>query len=137
MALLQSSDPEKIQEQVSVDPRSAPFTRVLQQVPRVLIVRNRKIDLYTRVWCCWELYLAYELGLTSKCGGVQVVGPNHFLEPVDIEHAETSNKDDKERILECINVADDLGVGRVNIIVNAIKNIPNTEDLHHSVAELR
>merc|ERR1712046_268895 len=51
-----------IAAQLGADPRNAPFTRALACAESFLVVRNRAVNIYTRIWCCWELYCAYLLG---------------------------------------------------------------------------
>merc|ERR1712203_162927 len=105
-------------------------------VHKVLIVRNDVVDLYTRVWCCWELYLAHDYGLTSQIGGLLVVGPNKFRGDVDINDAEASDENDKKTILGSIDEAGQME--RVNTTINEIKRIDeNTGDLRQEVSQLR
>lgn len=103
LALLQSSDPKVVEKQVglSTDPRKAPFSRALAMSQKLLVVRNRAVDLYTRVWCCWEFAMALELGFMNEVGMVMVAGPATFADAgaVDVAQACASNPADKEKIL--------------------------------------
>eukprot|EP00931_Biecheleriopsis_adriatica_P118658 TRINITY_DN94007_c0_g1_i1.p1 TRINITY_DN94007_c0_g1~~TRINITY_DN94007_c0_g1_i1.p1 ORF type:complete len:409 (-),score=62.25 TRINITY_DN94007_c0_g1_i1:544-1608(-) len=105
-ALFQSDDPIEISEQIGTgsDPSNAFFTKALAQAQKLLVVRNSAVDLYQRIWCCWELFLAYEQGMLHRPGAVMVVGPvssPSFEQPaVDIRNAEASNPDDKKSILK-------------------------------------
>lgn len=104
-ALYQSADPTDISAQVGTgsNPEHAFFTRALSKAQKLLIVRNSAVDLYQRIWCCWELYLAYEQGMLHMPGAVMVVGPashpSSEQEGVDIRDARASNPEDKESIL--------------------------------------
>merc|ERR1719401_200425 len=61
-AVFQTQDPSVIAGQLGRNPWQAPFTRALNSADRFLVVRNSEVNIYTRVWCCWELYCAYTLG---------------------------------------------------------------------------
>lgn len=41
-------------------PMNSPFARVLQQADEVLVVHNKAVNLYARVWCVYEMYLALQ-----------------------------------------------------------------------------
>jgi hypothetical protein len=103
-ALVQSSDPKVIEQQVGLnrDPRGAPFTRALRRAEKVLVVRNRAVDLYSRIWCCWELAAASGYGFLRRPGALMIAGPATFSQgkQVDIAHANASNERDKDRILQ-------------------------------------
>lgn len=101
-ALVQTTDPNIISMQVGTgaDPSNAPFTRALAQAEKLLIVRNDAVDLYDRIWCCWELFVAYEQGLVHRPGCLMVAGPAAAPgKPVDIAGAKASNHEDKRKIL--------------------------------------
>jgi len=106
-ALVQSTDPSVVALQVGTgaDPSKAPFTKALCQADKLLVVRNDVCDLYDRIWCCWELYYAYEQGLVHRPGGLMVVGPSLQRDAgaqVDVATAKASNMDDKRKILSHI-----------------------------------
>jgi len=103
-ALFQTTDPAKVALQVGTgrDPRKAPFSRALMSAEKVLIVRNDVVDLYSRIWCCWELFCACELGLVERPGVLMVAGPrpkSARSRRVDIARAEASNPEDRRKIL--------------------------------------
>ncbi|CAE8621160.1 unnamed protein product [Polarella glacialis] len=107
-ALLQSTDPTSVSLQVGagVSPNEAPFTKALAKAEKLLIVRNATVDLYERIWCCWEFFLAYQQGMIHRPGAVMVVGPSMFgtgTKEVDITSARSSNIGDKRKILEHIS----------------------------------
>jgi len=106
-ALFQTTDPSKIALQVGTgkDPRNAPFSRALKSAEKVLIVRNDVVDLYSRIWCCWELFCACEFGLVDRPGVLMVAGPMSRAETfsaVDIAQAGASNPEDKRAILSSV-----------------------------------
>jgi len=128
-ALYQTTDQSKIALQVGTgsDPRKAPFSRALMEAEKVLIVRNDKVDLYSRIWCCWELFCAYELGFLERPGVLMVAGPAPSTTPlggeepaVDISDAEASNPEDKRTILETV-MSSDLDVKDINRKLTEVK----------------
>ncbi|CAE8710141.1 unnamed protein product [Polarella glacialis] len=107
-ALLQSTDPATVSLQIGagVSPSEAPFTKALAKAEKLLIVRNATVDLYERIWCCWEFFLAYQQGMIHRPGAVIVVGPSMFgtgTKEVDVTSALSSNIEDKRKILEHIS----------------------------------
>ncbi|CAE8707342.1 unnamed protein product [Polarella glacialis] len=107
-ALLQSTDPATVALQVGtgVCPSEAPFTKALAKAEKLLIVRNATVDLYERIWCCWEFFLAYQQCMIHRPGAVMVVGPSMFgtgTKEVDITSALSSSIEDKRKILEHIS----------------------------------
>jgi len=121
-ALLQTTDPNIISMQVGTgaDPSSAPFTKALAQAEKLLIVRNDAVDLYDRIWCCWELFVAYEQGLVKRPGCLMVVGPPAAEGlPVDITMAKASNEEDKCKIL--LHVLSGRRYQAINDILTEIK----------------
>jgi len=101
-ALIQTTDPKIIAMQVGTgtDPTNAPFTKALAAAEKLLIVRNDAVDLYERIWCCWELFVAHQQGLVHRPGCLMVVGPAAAPgKAVDITRAKASNNDDKQKIL--------------------------------------
>lgn len=106
LALLQSTDPELVALQIGAgdDPSHAPFTKALEQVDKILIVRNQEIDIYGRIWCCWEMFMAYQLNLVQKPGGLLVCGrhADTATQQVDISIAQASSMEDKCKILHYI-----------------------------------
>lgn len=103
LALIQSTDPAVIASQVGTgdDPFSAPFSKALSKADKVLVVRNNAVNLYDRIWCCWELFVAHRLSLVDKPGGLIVTGPcrSHSDHKIDIAAARAFNLEDKRRIL--------------------------------------
>ena len=41
-------------------PMNSPFARVLRQADEVLVVHNKAVNLYARVWCVYEMHLALQ-----------------------------------------------------------------------------
>ncbi|CAE8725981.1 unnamed protein product [Polarella glacialis] len=107
-ALRQSTDPATVSLQVGagVSPSEAPFTKALAKAEKLLIVRNATVDLYERIWCCWEFFLAYQQGMIHRPGAVMQGGPSMFgigTKEVDVTSARSSNIEDKRKILEHIS----------------------------------
>mmetsp|Transcript_4363 Transcript_4363/g.10536 ORF Transcript_4363/g.10536 Transcript_4363/m.10536 type:complete len:514 (+) Transcript_4363:59-1600(+) len=102
LALRQSKDAASVALQVGAgsDPSAAPFTKALAKADKLLIVRNSAVNLYDRIWCCWEFYMAVQLGFCTRPGAVLVSGPNVFQEKcIDIACAKASSFEDKQKIL--------------------------------------
>eukprot|EP00931_Biecheleriopsis_adriatica_P061499 TRINITY_DN3697_c0_g1_i1.p1 TRINITY_DN3697_c0_g1~~TRINITY_DN3697_c0_g1_i1.p1 ORF type:complete len:490 (+),score=78.36 TRINITY_DN3697_c0_g1_i1:48-1472(+) len=123
-ALMQSSDMSKVALQVGTgtDPSKAPFTRALAKAKKLLIVRNTTLDIYSRIWCCWELFIAHKQGLIQKPGAVMICGPSCRSQSrsVDIENAHASNAEDKRCILDHIR-KQEAGYERINTVLATIK----------------
>lgn len=118
-AVFQTTDKTLVSEQLGDDPRHAPFTRALLRAERFLVVRNRTTDIYTRIWCCWELYIAYIMGfLTSS--KLSITGPNVFTNVKhDVLSAYASDPRDKEQILAAIE-AEDGAREHINFIITLL-----------------
>jgi len=97
------------QSRASVSP-SPLFLYTLARAKSVCIIRNKTVDIYQRMWCCWELYLASRSGLPVTFAGPVSSSP---CKPIDISCAETTNEYDKRMILERISVGK-----RVKVEVN-------------------
>lgn len=41
------------------EPRTSPFAQALAQASHVMVVSNKKLSIYTRIWCVYEAWLAY------------------------------------------------------------------------------
>jgi len=82
-------------------PQEAPWALALQRAKTVLLVRNLRCDVYKRLWCVFELYIASGLGFLSRPGGLLVHGANHPAteRTVHISGCETSLPEDKEWLL--------------------------------------
>ncbi|OLP90861.1 RCC1 and BTB domain-containing protein 2 [Symbiodinium microadriaticum] len=82
-------------------PQEAPWALALQRAKTVLLVRNRRCDVYKRLWCVFELYIASGLGFLSRPGGLLVHGANHPAteRTVRISGCETTLPEDKEWLL--------------------------------------
>ena len=52
-------------------PRDSPFYKVLtsEPRPRMLMLANRHTPIHTRLWCVYEAFLAYELGIAVRIAG--------------------------------------------------------------------
>jgi len=130
LALIQSTDPDIVALQVGTgdDPSQAPFTLALKEADQILVVRNQAMDLYERIWCCWELFVAYELNLVHKPGGLIVTGQPYaagVATLVDITSAQASNAEDKRRILDHI-LSTNHQYDSVNELLTEVKNFMAT-----------
>lgn len=99
-AIIQSENPLDLSEQLGNDPAHAPFTEALKRANRYLVVRNDAVDVFARIWCCWELYCAAQGGFLQSDKYI-VTGPSRFPNPEnwDIGKADASNLEDKRLIM--------------------------------------
>ena len=47
-------------------PRESPFAVALQTAPTMLVLPNHSLSIYTRLWCCYEAFLAYSWRKTIR-----------------------------------------------------------------------
>ncbi|CAE7223914.1 UVR8, partial [Symbiodinium pilosum] len=83
------------------EPPEAPWALALRRAKIVLLVRNRRCDVYKRLWCVFELFVASSLGFLSRPGGLLVHGANHPATErvVKLSGCQTSVPEDKEWLL--------------------------------------
>ena len=55
-------------------PRESPFAQALASASHMLVVPNRKISIYTRVWCDYEAFLAYKGGKVIYTASAPIAG---------------------------------------------------------------
>jgi len=108
-----------------LDPAKAPFAEAMRRAQTVLVVRNTQVDLYTRLWCIWEMYLAERLGFRARHGGFLVAGSNRVFaseDEVDIMRCDTSELEDQQWILAAVE-AQDGGPAEVARVVTQIRRL--------------
>mmetsp|Transcript_72729 Transcript_72729/g.194066 ORF Transcript_72729/g.194066 Transcript_72729/m.194066 type:complete len:499 (-) Transcript_72729:441-1937(-) len=132
-AIYQTQDKSIIERSIGHDPRQAPFAVALRSVRRFCVVRNEAADMYKRIWCCWEAFLACEFGLLNP-GELTVVGANRFHDEVHIETADATNENDKQMILQHLRANPGL-IEEVNRKVNQIKQVPETVVLDEAAVQ--
>eukprot|EP00747_Dinoflagellata_sp_TGD_P136057 gnl/TRDRNA2_/TRDRNA2_175514_c1_seq1.p1 gnl/TRDRNA2_/TRDRNA2_175514_c1~~gnl/TRDRNA2_/TRDRNA2_175514_c1_seq1.p1 ORF type:complete len:359 (+),score=80.70 gnl/TRDRNA2_/TRDRNA2_175514_c1_seq1:419-1495(+) len=71
LAINQNAD---IGGEVGSSVMKSPFAVVLEQAPKMLVLYNGNIDLYTRVWCVLEAFIGRQKKEKDKSFTVQVVG---------------------------------------------------------------
>lgn len=103
-ALIQSNDRSVVAQQLGAPGaplREAPFVRALRHAREILVVRNSRVDIYTRLWCVCEVLFAHEFGLVP--GRVKVVGSNAFAtSPASCLDAQCGDPRDRVRILHAL-----------------------------------
>jgi len=67
----QTWEPSELKALLGVNPFMSPFHAALTEASKVVAVRNSNLNMYTRLWCVFELWAANE-----KNKEVIVVGPN-------------------------------------------------------------
>ena len=68
MAIYQNEDDPKltIDKQLGKDPSTGPFATVLKQAKTMVAVITPECNIYTRLWCVYEMYVAAKLGVPVK-----------------------------------------------------------------------
>ena len=69
------------------------------------------MDVFARIWCCWELYCAAQGGFLQSDKYI-VTGPSRFPNPEnwDIGKADASNLEDKRLIMLAVDSAHNLSM---------------------------
>jgi len=67
----QTWEPSELGSLLGMNPYMSPFYTALEKAANVVAVRNSNLNMYTRLWCVFELWSANEAGKP-----VSVVGPN-------------------------------------------------------------
>lgn len=65
MSICQNNDHEEvtIEKQLGPDPKYGPFATVLKQADSMIAIMTQSCDIYTRLWCVYEIYVAISLGI--------------------------------------------------------------------------
>mmetsp|Transcript_69417 Transcript_69417/g.212789 ORF Transcript_69417/g.212789 Transcript_69417/m.212789 type:complete len:552 (-) Transcript_69417:215-1870(-) len=69
---------EDLETLLGMNPWQSPFAIALKQANRVIAVRNHNVNLYTRLWCVFELYAAHTFEVP-----LEVVGPKQVEAPTE------------------------------------------------------
>mmetsp|Transcript_80686 Transcript_80686/g.168272 ORF Transcript_80686/g.168272 Transcript_80686/m.168272 type:complete len:391 (-) Transcript_80686:532-1704(-) len=84
-------------------PMDAPFAAVLREAHSIMVVQSPEVDLTSRLWPVWEVFLAQKYGLPEKKGGIMFAGqPAQTQVQVDAAKALTSNESDRAAIMAAI-----------------------------------
>jgi len=121
-ALYQTKDRNLIADQVATGKglHEAPFTKALRAAQTILVVRNTAVDIYSRIWPIWEIYLAYKMGFFKKHGGFMIAGSVAFSDGVvDILKADAADLNDKATI--CKTILNEGQYDEVNRIITEIR----------------
>jgi hypothetical protein len=113
-SIYQNEDIENvtIQKQLGPSPSTGPFSTVLKQSERMLAVMTTSCDIYTRLWCVYEIYIAITLNVpvslaafnevTTSGGGSDAMYNNAVLdssgEPIHTKSAGCGNECDQTMI---------------------------------------
>mmetsp|Transcript_14920 Transcript_14920/g.43044 ORF Transcript_14920/g.43044 Transcript_14920/m.43044 type:complete len:357 (+) Transcript_14920:170-1240(+) len=109
-------------------PLDAPFVAALRVANAILVVEGTKVDIYSRLWMLWEMYLAFKLGTTDRKGGFLVAAPPAGVEQsrdgtrmrdIDTRHASATDPDEGLAIRQAIE-AEERGYAGVNEAVAQI-----------------
>lgn len=65
------SNPQNLDiSKLCADPETSPFFRVLDGCrPTVLMVPNSRVAIHSRMWCCYEAFVAHTMGLGIRVAG--------------------------------------------------------------------
>ena len=102
-----------IEKQLGPSPSSGPFATVLKQADAMIAILTDSCDIYTRLWCVYEIFVAITLSvpvslssfqeITSSGGGSDAMYSNTILDssgkPVVTSAANCGNASDKTMIL--------------------------------------
>lgn len=59
-------DNEDLDSLLGANPFHSPFAIALNHAPQVIVMRNDRLNLYSRLWCVFELFLANEWGMNLR-----------------------------------------------------------------------
>lgn len=93
----------RVAKRPGLQPQTSAFAEVIERVEMFLLVRNKRVDVYSRLWCVWEIFLADRLGFRDKPNGILVAGSNagfQSSEPVHISECEASEPEDRAWLIE-------------------------------------
>lgn len=131
-----------ISEELGSNPEESPFAKVMREALEVVVVFNDTVDLYSRVWCCFEMFLALEwqkdvravgapVGWTEvvnnvrrmhetqdKVRAIENLGQKH---PVNIQAAKASMQRDKDEIMQDIQSRGAETFGRINSRITVLR----------------
>jgi len=113
-SIYQNEDIENvtIQKQLGPSPSTGPFSTVLKQSDRMLAVMTNSCDIYTRLWCVYEIFIAITLNvpvslaafneITTSFGGSDAMYSNAVLDssgkPILTKCSGCGNKSDQKMI---------------------------------------
>jgi len=125
-ALEQSDDPTKIVDQLGTDPSKAPFTKALRKAAHYVMVRNLETDIYSRIWCVWEIYCALEFGLLSS-DKFRIAGPSKSFMAANcpdfhIHMAHAHDPNDKNLMLNHIQATPGIE-DHINLLVSILRQV--------------
>jgi len=111
----QTWEPSELGALLGKNPYMSPFYIALTEATRVVVVRNSNVNMYTRLWCVFELWSAGE-----KNKLVKVVGPNpRSINPEETGYNATcSNKCDTIMLRQAIAARG--AKERVNMYVGSV-----------------
>jgi len=114
MSIAQNNDAEDvtIEKQLGPDPAFGPFATVLKQADSMVAIMTKSCDIYTRLWCVYEIFVAISLNvpvslqsyneITTSGGGSDAMYSNVVLDStgkaVVTSDAECGYDGDKEMI---------------------------------------
>lgn len=73
-----------IEEILENDPRMSPFAKALGKAKHFLVIPNRKVSIYSRLWCVYEAHLAVEF---AKERGLKITLPAQVSHEAFLRHS--------------------------------------------------
>ena len=98
-----------IAEQLGPHPSTGPFSTVLKQCSNMIAIVTPDCDIYTRLWCVYEMFMAIQLGVTidlaffSETTGYGGSGKTYFNAGMDNAHFKVNTRE-----ASCSNISDQL-----------------------------
>ncbi|CAB9527909.1 expressed unknown protein [Seminavis robusta] len=131
-ALLQGGEDKKhlVSQQLGTSSNlpleNTPFVVALEAATALCVVRNSRVDVYSRIWCVCELMYAKTFNLYPD--HTVITGPNAFAEceQTTVLDAKASRLEDRDRILKVLlNEHDRAEIDR---IVHRLRTLTDRED---------
>jgi len=128
MAIYQPEDipAVNIKNQIGPVPEHSPFATVLRQVDVMVCVATRSCNLYTRMWCVYEMFFAIQqevkvvmaqaIQYSEDCGFLDTY-TKQLEEPINSRSAYCGNADDERRIRHEI----ESGFGGYDVVDTAVE----------------
>lgn len=102
-------------------PEDAPFAAALRKADCLCVVRSKEVDIYSRLWGMYEMYLAKSLQIVDQPDGLVLAGPDTFGRgPLDASRAACTDADDKASL--CQQLEADSSYEEVNRMVAQIRD---------------
>jgi hypothetical protein len=131
-----------ISGELGASPEESPFAKVMKQADQVVVVFNDMTDLYRRVWCCFEMFLALDWKKDVRAIGAPwawctlcdngdkmptqqerhaAIVEGNAKHPVNVQEAEASVEQDKTDIMNSIHKWGDAMYDTINSTISKLR----------------